>query len=355
MINILRKIKSKGKSFVKNELPAYLCKSYFLSSVYYFLFDPAFKRENYAVLAGKVKHIRETRSNNGNYYLLVRNTHRLEKGLLMVPRRAIFAKDYIEETIDSFEGICKLHNHDNSNPQLKWFEDVISEYFIHIASNDIYIENLGKRFRLIVSEHSSIHSDSSTKSIPYRRLAENRSSISFEEYYKLAKQRRSVRWFLKKSVPREIIDKAILAANQSPSACNRQPFEFRIIDDADLLKKVVKYPMGTTGYGHSIPVMVVVVGNLDAYFDERDRHVIYIDASLASMSMMLALETLGLSSCAINWPDIDDRERKMANFLNLEPHQRPIMCMGLGYPDPEGLVAFSEKRNLQQIRKYNFE
>jgi len=354
-MNMLRKIKSKGKTFIKNELPTYLYKSYFLSSVYYFLFDPAFRRENNAVLAGKVKHIKETKSNNGNYFLLVRNTHRLEKGLLMVPRRTVFAKDYIQETIDSFEGIWKLHNQDNSNPQLKWFEDVISAYFLHIGSNDSFIESLGVKFNAILSQHRSLATDLTNKSVPYKRLAENRCAISFDEYYKLSKQRRSVRWFLKDPVPRELIDKAILAANQSPSACNRQPFEFRIIDDPELVSKVVKYPMGTTGYGHSIPVMVIIVGNLDAYFDERDRHVIYIDASLASMSMMLALETLGLSSCAINWPDIDDREHKMANFLNLEPHQRPIMCMGLGYPDPEGLVAFSEKRNLKQIRKYNFE
>jgi len=354
-MNILRKIKSKCKVFVKNKLPTYLYKSYFLSSVYYFLFDSAFRRENNAVLAGKVKHIRETESNNGNYFLLVRNTHRLEKGLLMVPRRVVFAKDYIQETIDSFEGIWKLHNQDNSNPQLKWFEDVISEYFTHIGSNDASIEQLGIKFSKILNEHRSIALDLTNKSIPYKRLAENRCSITYDEFFKLSKQRRSVRWFSKEPVPRDLIDKAILAANQSPSACNRQPFEFRIIDDPELVSKVVKYPMGTTGYGHSIPVMVIIVGNLDAYFDERDRHVIYIDASLASMSMMLALETLGLSSCAINWPDINDREHKMANFLNLEPHQRPIMCMGLGYPDPEGLVAFSEKRNLKQIRKYNFE
>ncbi|MGH2624131.1 MAG: nitroreductase family protein, partial [Sphingobacterium sp.] len=84
-----------------------------------------------------------------------------------------------------------------------------------------------------------------------------------------------------------------------------------------------------------------------------DRHVIYIDASLASMSFMLALETMGLSSCAINWPDIETREQKMDKFLNLKAHQRALMCIGVGYPDPEGLVAYSEKRPLDQIRKYN--
>lgn len=71
------------------------------------------------------------------------------------------------------------------------------------------------------------------------------------------------------------------------------------------------------------------------------------------MSLMLALETLGLSSCPINWPDIEMREKKMDKFLKLEPYQRPIMCMGIGYPDPEGMIAYSEKKQLDHIRSYN--
>ena len=93
--------------------------------------------------------------------------------------------------------------------------------------------------------------------------------------------------------------------------------------------------------------------NQDAYFDERDRHVIYIDASLANMSLILALETLGLSSCCVNWPDIEHLEKRMDKVLSLEKHQRPIMCLAIGYPDPDGEVAYSEKRDIELIRKYN--
>jgi nitroreductase len=237
---------------------------------------------------------------------------------------------------------------------LKWFYDVLNEYFKNAGEENEIIAREGKRFYAITNGHDFANESSQkSKSIPYHRLEEDRSVISYQEFYKLTRQRRSVRWFKDEPVPRDLIDKAILAANQAPSACNRQPYEFRVFDDRQLLGEVVKLPMGTTGYGHSIQVMIVIVGNLDAYFDERDRHVIYIDASLASMSLMLALETLGLSSCAINWPDIEDREQKMETFLKLEKHQRPLMCLGVGYPDPEGLVAFSEKRSLDQIRKYN--
>ena len=68
---------------------------------------------------------------------------------------------------------------------------------------------------------------------------------------------------------------------------------------------------------------------------------------------MLALETLSLGSCPINWPDIEELEVKMDKVLKLEKHQRAVMCMAVGYPDPSGKVAYSEKKNLNTIRKYN--
>jgi nitroreductase len=315
------------------------------------MFNPSFGREHQAVLSGKVKHIKESTTSKGNYFLLVRNIHRIEKGLLMRPRRPVFGKEYITETIDNFEQLWDS-NLIQTNSQMKWFYDVLTEYFSS-ASSDPIIALQHKRFINKVKLGSIATCDVNSLSIPYKRLEENRSNITYEAFYKLTKQRRSVRWFLNKPVERELIDKAIMAANQSPSACNRQPFEFHIFDQPDLVKEVVDYPMGTKGYGHTIPVMIVLVGNLDAYFDERDRHIIYIDGSLASMSLMLALETLGLSSCSINWPDMEGREIKMEKFLNLEKHQRPIMCLGIGYPDPEGLIAFSEKRPIDQIRIYN--
>jgi nitroreductase len=334
-------------------LPLYFYRSRILSSLYYFLFSPGFRREHQAVLAGKVKHLREAGELKANYYLLVRNTHRLEKGLLMKPRREIFAKEYLRETVDSYIGIMKKQAHEN-NVQLKWFTDVLDNYFEETGNDEVINAQRGRYFKFKESLNGTFSNlDGDSKSIPYYRNVEQFSKIPYEEFYKLNKQRRSVRWFIDKEVPRELIDKAILAAIQAPSACNRQPFEYRILDDPNLVEKAAIIPMGTAGYAHNLKVFVVVVGNLDAYFDERDRHLIYIDASLANMALMLALETLGLSSCPINWPDIEKKENQMAKLLKLKSYQRPVMCLGIGYADPAGMVAFSEKRELEQIRKYN--
>ncbi len=140
----------------------------------------------------------------------------------------------------------------------------------------------------------------------------------------------------------------------APSVCNRQPFEFRIFDDRALVKKVIEIPFGLAGYGHNVPVVAVVVGQQRHFFDERDRHLIYIDSSLAVMGFLLALETLGLSSCCVNWPDIESQEKEMASLLGLSPDERPVMLLAIGYPDLDGMVANSTKKSLSQLRHFNF-
>jgi nitroreductase len=134
---------------------------------------------------------------------------------------------------------------------------------------------------------------------------------------------------------------------QAPSACNRQPFKFIQLSGADAAT-AAGFAMGTTGFAAQIPTLLVVVGDLSAYPAERDRHVIYIDGALASMQLMLALDTLGLASCPINWPDVERLERKMDKFLQLQPWQRPVMLIAVGYPDPTGGIPFSAKKSVVQ-------
>jgi nitroreductase len=285
--------------------------------------------------------------------IIARNTHRLEKGLIMRPRREIFALDYIEETVAAYErALAAAHTGSERLPlaQLQWTHDVLREYFGATGSHP-KIDPLRERFLSLPPPPKVCDKPL----VPYHRDLSQPPPVSYESLLALAQRRRSVRWFLPKPVPRELIDKAMEVAALSPSACNRQPFVFRIFDEPDLVRRVASIPYGVIGYEHQIPVIIVVVGQLRNFFDARDRHLIYIDGALAAMSFILALETLGLSSCCINWPDLPDREKEMAKLLNLEPDERPVMLIAVGWPDPEGLVPRSVKKPLSLLRQYNFE
>ena len=65
-----------------------------------------------------------------------------------------------------------------------------------------------------------------------------------------------------------------------------------------------------------------------------------------------AAEVQGLSTCCINWPDLESTETRMAQLIGLAPDERPIMCIAVGYPDTTALVAYSQKKPLDTIRSY---
>lgn len=323
---------------------------------YYCLFSTRFDREQQAFLAGQQRYQELLRSPEAGFALLRRNTHRLEKGLTMQPRKDVFARDYIAETVAAYARAVSVVGSSADSDEIRWAHDVLQEFF-RVTGSDPVLDKARREFDALpqpVATKSTVEAcDHSPLFIPYRRSPELVPSITIEEMEKLARFRRSVRWFLPRPVERSKIDRAIAVASQAPSACNRQPFVFRVFDDPELVRKVAAVPMGTAGYEHNIPVFVVIVGRMRNYFDERDRHLIYIDSSLAAMSLVFAAEVQGLSTCCINWPDVEDKEQRMAELLKLDQDERPIMCLALGYPDPDGLVAFSQKKTVEQLRQYN--
>lgn len=301
-------------------------------------------REAKAVAAGQIRFAQDHRREAASYFQLRRNVHRLEKGLIMRPRRPVFGTEYIGETVKLY---CRLRGRsgaDTDNAELQWAAGVLRTYFDAVDCDHPKIAPAYQRF----SESPPLHSEAA----PYKRgLATP--PIGFDDFMALCRRRRSVRWYRDAPVPRDLIDQALVAAAQAPSACNRQPFVFRIFDDPAKANEVAAIPMGTGGFSHQLPVVVVIVGRLRAYPGERDRHAIYVDGALAAMSFMFALETLGLASCPINWPDQEPHESRMRAALNLEPDERVVMLVGLGWPDPEGMIPFSAKRPLSELRSYN--
>ncbi len=315
------------------------------SGFYYGFVRSDFGREQRSFAAGRQAYEDSLRRPGGSMAILRRNVHRLEKGLLMRPQRLPFALDYIGETVAAF---VTASTAGIDATELAWARDVLTEYFRRHAGQSVVDPHA------ISFDAAAGHDPAEPSRIPYRRDL-GPLPLDLAGLQALAKRRRSVRWFLPKPVPREAIDQAIEVGTQAPSACNRQPFEFRIFDDPELVQKVIGIPFGLAGYGHNVPVVIVVLGQQRHFFSERDRHLIYIDSSLAVMGLLFGLEVQGLSSCCVNWPDIEANETQMAKLLNLAPDERPVMLVALGYPDPEGMVAHSTKKSLPLIRRYNFE
>lgn len=342
--------------FVDAHLAPLCARSEWLSSLYYTFWHPAFRREHQGVLVGRLRFHRLNGTPHESSSLLRRNTHRLEKGILSRPRRTLFALDYIEETVACYAAALQ-----ETDPavrvaadELRWTQDVLDTYF-DLAGPHPLVDRLRDAYARLPNDVHASAPDRAETRVPYLRDLSRPAAVDYEDLLALARHRRSVRWFRQTPVPRAAIERAVAVAAESPSACNRQPFEFRVFDDPALLRRVAALPAGTAGFHHNFPCVVVVVGKLSNYFDERDRHVIYIDGALASMAFLYALESQGLSTCCINWPDLPDREAAARDLLRLTPDERPVMFIAVGYPDPDGLVAYSQKKPLHQLCRFNFE
>lgn len=326
-----------------------LSKSTLLRRCHYMFFSTAFDHEAKAVVVGHLHHEENQSGCEPVNYFLRRAIHRIEKGLIMQPRRDVFALDYIGDTVEAYAASL---DGKVDRDEVSWAHDVLAAYF-SIVGNHPTIKVARERFVHLNRPTGSLHTlrVPDTERVPFLADA-GLASVDYLSMRQLAMRRRSVRWYQNRPVPRDIIDKAMEVALQSPSACNRQPYRFLIFDDAPSVAKAARLPLGVAGFEHNFPAIIAVVGRLRAYPHVRDRHVIYIDGALAAMSFMFALETQGVSSCSINWPDIPERERTAAALLDLAPDERIVMFISLGYAASNGLVPYSQKLSLEEARRY---
>lgn len=343
-----------------------LCYRFAWLTPLYYLCNARFAAQQRAGLAGRYAFLARAIDSQALSGFLRRHIHRLEKGLIMRPRRPVFALDYIDETV-----LCFVRGADAkiwSAPLHHWAHTVLSAYFEHITPHlaAVLSHEPNKVQRLtelakLVSEYAQYvpANDSYSQPTPISSVAQQaqpyaadtrpQHDVEYNTFKALCLHRRSVRWFDSKPVPLALIERAIDVAALAPSACNRQSFKFICFDDPTDAQSIGTIAAGTAGFAQQFPALLVLVGDLSAYPNDKDRHVIYIDGALASMQLMLALETLGLASCVINWADEPVAEKKMQAALKLPAYQRVLMLLAVGYADPQGQIPYSSKKSSAEL------
>ena len=277
-----------------------------------------------------------------NLFNLRRNIHRIEKGLSYENVKEVFAESYILETVQYLEIDARLNYIDTETRQ--WCEAVLNVYF-NVCGNSATIETARKRYKNLNLENKY------PDRVPYLCNTRPQLSVDYDALYNLALRRRSVRFYTSKTVESTVVEKALKLALQSPSACNRQSFKYLFFNQPEIVREISLIPGGVAGY--SIPSVVVLIGSYRGYFDERDINAPVIDASLSAMAFLFALETLGLSSVCINWPNLLDREEKIRRVIHLESDEFVIMLIGIGYPDSSGKIPYSAKRPVNEVLSNN--
>lgn len=140
--------------------------------------------------------------------------------------------------------------------------------------------------------------------------------------YQSIMDRKSVRKFLNKAVPDEILIKILEAAKFAPSAWNTQPWRFIIIKDKKHLKRLAELiPYGK--FLDAVPMAIAIVAN------PEESDLWCIDGTCATENLMIAASYFDLGTCWV--ADADQPEIK--KILKIPTGWKVITVTPLGYPD----------------------
>jgi nitroreductase len=145
--------------------------------------------------------------------------------------------------------------------------------------------------------------------------------INPEDFLEFIKNRRTIRSFQDMQIPDNVIQMILEAGRWTPSASNKQPWEFFVIKDKEILKEISKNAF----YGRHIkraPLAIAIVGK-----KKKSPNYYIQDTSLVSMTMMLMAWSLGIGTC---WIGALDR-KKVKEILGLGEDDFLLTVLPMGY------------------------
>ena len=151
------------------------------------------------------------------------------------------------------------------------------------------------------------------------------------------RERRTVRVYEEnKPVPRELIETMLDCGHLASTARNEQPWEFVVITDADMRKRIA----GITQHGKHIanaPVCIAVLCQETKYYVE--------DGSAATQNILNAAWALGLGAC---WIAGDKKVYvdELRDMLGAPPEKKLVSLIAVGYP---AAVPAPKKRPLEEV------
>jgi nitroreductase len=147
----------------------------------------------------------------------------------------------------------------------------------------------------------------------------------------LIRQRRSIRKFTDDAIETDKIELLKEAALRPPSSMGHNPWEYIFVTEAQLLAKLAKAKPHGSSFLAGARLAIVVCA-------DPEKSAVWIeDASIATIFLQLAAESLGLGNC---WVQIRERmhddtqsaEAYIAQLLNIPSNLKVESVVGIGYP-----------------------
>lgn len=180
-------------------------------------------------------------------------------------------------------------------------------------------------------------------------------SYDYETLRRLVVERRSIRRFRPDPVPRQLVVKVLDVARHAPSAANSQPWEFVVVEDWEMRRKVARAAASLFSEGRKrdssfnwsvsvqpflgqAPVLIVVLGDrrmMEAYPGILRGNVLLRQSLVSCIyGLQLAAESLGLATA---WSTLQggSPETEIRELLGIPDTFIIDHIVPLGYPDEQ--------------------
>ncbi|MEM5790552.1 MAG: nitroreductase family protein [Candidatus Aenigmatarchaeota archaeon] len=170
--------------------------------------------------------------------------------------------------------------------------------------------------------------------------------------FKAIIERRSIRKFERREVDDKLIGVLLYMATMAPSAGNIQEWNFIVVKDEEIKKRLAKAALDQDFIAEA-PIVIVVcadLGKISLRFGKRGEILYSVqDTALAVQNILLSAHALGLGSCFVGAFD----EEKVKSILELTDNLRPLAILPIGYPaeQPEKPKRINFE-NLTWLNKY---
>ena len=146
--------------------------------------------------------------------------------------------------------------------------------------------------------------------------------------------RTSIRSFTDRAVAADTVEMLLRAGMAAPTAVNKQPWHFVVIDD-----RAVMDSLGGNGRQSQMwkesPLAIVVCGDMDKALDGPGRDFWIQDCSAATENILLAAHALGLGAVWTGCYPIEERVANVSRVLNLPETIIPLCVIVMGYPNEQ--------------------
>ena len=156
-------------------------------------------------------------------------------------------------------------------------------------------------------------------------------------------KRRSVREFNDEPITDERIRELLESAMAAPSACNKRPSEFYVVNNKSLQEQL-RYVSRYSNMNSSL--IIIVAGNERRSLAHRINDFWIQDCSAAIENMLLSATSLGIASCWCGLFPLVTPVKKVKAILGLDDHIIPMALIHLGYSDSvaDPRTQYDEKR-----------